>query len=160
MRQYGKMRYPALFGWRYLQKMTYILWIVLDIDIKIYVGSLGKLIFRKGVYLYIGSAKRGFRSRIKRHLAKTKNIFWHIDYLTSSGYAQIKEIWINNKAKECQTAKTLIKAGYNFIDRFGCSDCGCKSHLFFIRKDIGELKNLLEKECFKNADKDYCGWFS
>jgi len=122
------------------------------------VGRLKNLHFKKGFYFYIGSAQKGLRARIKRHLAKTKNIFWHIDYLLSSRYAQIKEIWINSKARECQTAKTLIKAGYNFIDKFGCSDCNCKSHLFFIRKDIGEFKNLLEKEGFKNADKNYCGW--
>lgn len=133
---------------------TYILLIVILRDLNVLVGRLKDLHFKKGFYFYIGSAQRGLRARIQRHLRKTKNIFWHIDYLLSSEYAQVNEVWISSKARECQIVKTLIKDGYNFIEKFGCSDCNCKSHLFFTRKDTGQLRNLLERKGFKNADKD------
>ena len=132
---------------------TYILLIEVLRGLNVLVGRLKDLHFKRGFYFYIGSAQRGLKSRIQRHLRKTKNIFWHVDYLLSSKYAQINEVWISSKARECQTVKTLIKARYNFIEKFGCSDCNCKSHLFFIRKDTGQLKNILERKGFKNADK-------
>ncbi|KPK97893.1 MAG: hypothetical protein AMJ95_06785 [Omnitrophica WOR_2 bacterium SM23_72] len=133
---------------------TYILLIKVFRGFNVLVGRLKDLHFKKGFYFYIGSAQRGLGARIQRHLTKTKNIFWHIDYLLSSEYAQINEIWINSKARECLTVKTLTKAGYNFIEKFGCSDCNCKSHLFFIRKDTSQLKNILKRNGFKNADKN------
>ena len=37
----------------------------------------------KGLYLYVGSAKKGLEQRLARHMKKRKNRFWHIDYITS-----------------------------------------------------------------------------
>jgi len=139
--------------------MTYVLWVVLDKDIKIYVGSLEKLTFRRGIYLYIGSAKRGLKARIERHLSRKKNIFWHIDYLLSSNQAKIKNIWINGKLKECQIARRIQRKGYDFMNKFGSSDCNCPSHLFFINKGAREAQGLLKKGGFiKYAGKNYCSW--
>jgi len=139
--------------------MTYVLWVVLDKDIKIYVGSLEKLTFRRGIYLYIGSAKRGLKARIERHLSRKKNIFWHIDYLLSSNQAKIKNIWINGKLKECQIARRIQRKGYDFMNKFGSSDCNCPSHLFFINKGARKVQDLLKKKGFvKYADKNYCSW--
>jgi len=128
--------------------MTYLLRIALDGDIKTHVGSLGDLYFKKGAYLYVGSAKRGLKARIERHLVKKKKIFWHIDYLLSLRHAQIKDIWINIKKKECQTASKLYKKNCGFVNKFGSSDCRCPSHLFFIRKS-SLVEGLLKKEGFR-----------
>ena len=132
---------------------TYVLFIDVFRDFSFFAGRLKDLYFKKGFYCYIGRARRGLGARVKRHLGKTKNIFWHIDYLLSSEYARVSEIRISIEDQECQTAKTLIKAGYDFIKKFGCSDCNCKSHLFFVRKNTDRLKSLLERKGFKNADK-------
>ena len=129
--------------------MNYVLFIKLYKNIQIIVGSLGKMNFKKGIYLYVGSAKKNFKSRINRHLLKNKRIFWHIDYLLSSKNAIIKEIWITDKIKECNIAKLINKMGYNSIKSFGSSDCKCFSHLFFIDK-IKEFKSLFKSKGFIN----------
>lgn len=141
--------------------MTYLLRIALDRDIKTHVGSLGDLHFKKGAYLYVGSAKRGLKARIERHLVKKKRIFWHIDYLLSLNGTKIKQIWITNKDKECKIAHFLYRKDYSFINRFGSSDCNCRSHLFFINKSTGRAQGLLKKRGFiKYADKNYCSWLN
>lgn len=117
---------------------TYILQIRLNRNMKISVGRLGDLYFKKGYYLYTGSAKRNFFQRIKRHLERKKNKFWHIDYLLSCNYSRIKKIWQYDK-DECQLANELLRKKYSCVDRSGSSDCKCLSHLFFL-KDNSEFK--------------------
>ena len=134
---------------------TYALFIAVNKDLDICAGRLGNINFKKGSYLYFGSAKKGLNSRIKRHLTKNKKKFWHIDYLVCSNESEISEIWTSAETEECQITQNFYRKGYSFINRFGSSDCQCKSHLFFVEKDIREVKNLLEREGFKNADKDY-----
>ena len=141
--------------------MNYILWIALDKDAQTKIGRLGRINFKKGFYLYVGSAKKNFKARIERHLVKKKRIFWHIDYLLFLNHTKIRQIWVTNKDKECQIAHFLYKKGYSFIDRFGSSDCNCRSHLFFINKGVREAYGLLKKrEFIKYADKNYCSWFN
>jgi sugar fermentation stimulation protein A len=141
--------------------MNYILWITLDKDIQTKIGSLGRINFKKGFYLYVGSAKKNFKARIERHLLKKKRIFWYIDYLLSSNHTKIKQIWATNKDRECQIAHFLYKKGYSFINGFGSSDCKCCSHLFFINKGIGRVQDLFKKRGFiKYADKNYCSWLN
>jgi Uri superfamily endonuclease len=126
---------------------TYVLEIKIDRDIKISVGKLGELNFKKGYYLYVGSARKGLEARIKRHLRKDKSNFWHVDYLLSQDFVGIKRIWIVKK-DECQLAKIFYKQGYNFIKKFGSSDCNCLSHLFFLDKHrfSKTYKQLLYKD--------------
>jgi len=141
--------------------MNYILRIALDKDVQTKIGRLGRINFKKGIYLYVGSAKKNYKARIERHLVKKKRIFWHIDYLLSLDDAKIKQIWITNKDKECKTAQFLCKKGYSSIDRFGSSDCNCHSHLFFINKGAKGTQGLLKKRGFiKYADKNYCSWLN
>ena len=40
--------------------------------------------FKKGYYVYIGSAMNSLVARINRHLSDNKKIHWHVDYLLSS----------------------------------------------------------------------------
>ena len=128
--------------------MNYLLRIVLNKDIESKVGDLGRINFKKGIYLYVGSAKRNFEARINRHLIKKKKKFWHIDYLLSLKDVKIKEIWITDKIKECQIANFLNKEGYSFIQRFGSSDCKCPSHLFFVNQGINRTQILLRNKGF------------
>ena len=99
----------------------------LDKDRKIQVGRLGEIEFRKGYYVYTGSARRGFSKRIKRHFSKDKKLHWHVDYL--SIHAQAIE------AFKCRTDEhTLAELAGKFMEgikNFGSSDCRCYSHLFY-----------------------------
>ena len=102
--------------------------------------------FKKGDYLYIGSAKGCLETRLRRHLRKDKKIYWHIDYLLENKRAKILQIWTVDKKMECQTAEVfyqdptteIIKKGY------GSSDCKCLTHLFFISNEKKIEKILRE----------------
>ena len=58
--------------------MSYILVISVLKSLSVEIGKLGLIKFRPGLYVYVGSAKKNFSSRIKRHLAKNKKKFWLI----------------------------------------------------------------------------------
>ena len=135
--------------------MTYILLIRVDEDREITVGKLGNLIFKKGFYFYIGSARKWIEKRIKRHISKDKRRFWHIDSLLLSNNVKIKEVWLSSVNKECKIAKYLSDNISSCVKRFGSSDCSCQSHLFFADKNYARIKNLLKRNGFKNASKDY-----
>jgi Uri superfamily endonuclease len=112
-------------------KGVYALEIQLSRDIRIVVGALGTVDFKKGKYYYVGSAQRNLESRVKRHLRREKKIFWHIDFLLDSEYAKVKKVLFSEGGKEleCQIAQNLSSKGTP-IAKFGCSDCNCQSHLF------------------------------
>ncbi|HDO19110.1 MAG TPA: DUF123 domain-containing protein, partial [Thermoplasmatales archaeon] len=48
-------------------KGSYAIVMRLDREQNIEVGSLGEIRFRRGYYLYVGSALNGLENRIKRH---------------------------------------------------------------------------------------------
>ena len=115
----------------------YILIIKLKTSQKIQIGKLGKLFFKKGFYVYVGSSMNNLEKRISRHLSKDKKIHWHIDYLLEK--AEILEVYLkeNTIKEECKIAQILNEKLENIIG-FGCSDCRCSSHLFYSSdKNIG-----------------------
>ena len=115
--------------------------IQVDKKVDVNVGALGKITFEKGLYAYVGSAQTNLEQRIKRHLAKEKRLFWHIDYLLNDSAARIVKVLYKqaDKAEECDLAKVIGERGEP-VDDFGCSDCSCKSHLF----RIGDYRLLQE----------------
>ena len=72
------------------------------------------------------------KNRIGRHLKNEneKKLHWHIDYILK--YGNIKEIFITNDAVECEVSKDL-REKFEFISGFGCSDCNCESHLYYLK---------------------------
>jgi len=132
-------------------KGTYIIVIHLQENSKIIIGSLGKLDFIKGYYLYIGSAmgNKGsakLENRIKRHVSESnnKNLFWHIDYLLVSKFCLITKIYLIPTIirLECIISKEIFKASDNYIKNFGSSDCQCPSHLYYFT-DFNGIKSCI-----------------
>jgi Uri superfamily endonuclease len=123
-------------------KGSYILIFKLKDDKKIKVGKLGKIDFKKGYYVYVGSALNGLEQRIQRHLRSQKKTHWHIDYLLSQTKIINVFFKLNSYKQECNIAKSLDEK-LSAITGFGCSDCKCKSHLF--RGSYIEIKNLITK---------------
>lgn len=110
-----------------------------NIDAKI--GSLGKLKFKKGNYIYIGSAQNNIEKRVERHFKQKKRKYWHIDYLLNDNNVKLQKYLYKKagKKEECKIARFLALFEEP-IKNFGCSDCSCKSHLFKIKKlDINKL---------------------
>ena len=109
----------------------YLLIIKLNSSQKIQIGKLGKLFFKKGFYIYVGSAMNNLEKRINRHLRKDKKFYWHIDYLLKK--AEILDVYVkeNTIKEECKIVKIFEEKLEN-IAGFGCSDCRCISHLFYL----------------------------
>jgi len=115
-------------------KGIYCLIIKVKTDITPKIGALGKIRFKKGIYVYTGSAQNNLEKRIKRHLSKKKKLKWHIDYLLKNNFVKIERV-LYKKAKkpgECRIVNKLTKTEIP-IKKFGCSDCNCKSHLFKLK---------------------------
>ncbi|MDG6999951.1 MAG: GIY-YIG nuclease family protein [Nitrososphaerota archaeon] len=103
------------------------------------IGSLGRVSFEKGNYVYVGSARSSLFPRLSRHFAKQKPLHWHIDYLTTSKFSSIKvALYAATKRKgiECLLSAKLAALSFcKAISRFGSTDCkrGCIAHLYLLK---------------------------
>lgn len=116
-------------------KGTYVLIIENSKDAEIEIGKIGCIEFKKGFYAYVGSALSGLERRIDRHLralGDNKELHWHIDYFLAGPVVEVKGVLFAETAdrKECEIA-TNMSMDLASITNFGCSDCTCKSHLFY-----------------------------
>jgi Uri superfamily endonuclease len=128
-------------------KGSYILFIKLNNDRIIRYGLRRENFFKKGFYIYVGSALNSIEGRIKRHLRTyDKKKFWHIDYFLT--YCQILNIFYkeNKIREECDIANLLKKKFLPIFD-FGSSDCQCKTHLFYCEKN--ELVDFINENNMK-----------
>jgi Uri superfamily endonuclease len=95
------------------------------------VGALGRFRFPRGYYMYIGSAMNGLDGRVRRHLARDKQLFWHIDYFLK--HARIVDVWTQQGRRrlECAWAARVLalETADVIAERFGASDCRCRTHL-------------------------------
>ena len=129
-------------------KGAYLLVMELHKDTSILVGKHGILHFKKGCYVYVGSALNGLEQRIQRHLRTNKKRHWHIDYLLP--FTEIVEILYkeNTRREECAIAR-MFKRNFTNILGFGCSDCSCRSHLFHGSfKELSEIANNLQMKTY------------
>jgi sugar fermentation stimulation protein A len=95
------------------------------------VGLLGPLAFPAGYYFYAGSAQRNLAARIARHGRRRKPKHWHIDYLSAHAPMVAALAGAGPKAAECRLANALGRLCTPLLDGFGCSDCACRTHLFW-----------------------------
>ena len=105
------------------------------------IGALGNLAFAAGWHCYIGSALGpGGLLRLERHTRlaehRDKRPKWHIDYLlTDPRFRLAYAVYAQTQERlECRLASALARGGPG-VERFGCSDCGCPSHLLYRSKD-------------------------
>lgn len=104
------------------------------------------MFFKKGDYIYIGSAKGCLEARLRRHLKKDKKIYWHIDYLLENKKVRILQIWTIDKKMECQTSEVFYQDPTTEIIKkgFGSSDCKCLTHLLFV-KNKKRIESILKE---------------
>ncbi|MHB0856849.1 MAG: GIY-YIG nuclease family protein [Anaerolineae bacterium] len=111
---------------------TYLLVLRLPETQVIEIGGLGDHTFSPGAYLYTGSALAGLEARLARHLRGEKRLHWHIDYLML--HAHPIEAWaaLGRERRECAWAGLLSRLEdiLPAMNRFGASDCRCRTHLF------------------------------
>ncbi len=122
---------------------SYMLILNLDEDKDIEIGRAGKLFFRKGYYIYVGSAMKDLTARIERHKRKRKNLFWHIDYLREHTNI-VYTLPIRSSSKlECNIASSVSDISDGLIMGFGSSDCNCYSHLFYMKNNPVHSKEFI-----------------
>ena len=104
-------------------------------ETEIRVGRLGVVPFRRGFYVYVGSAfgPGGVRARVARHVTHPLNRHWHVDYLWPA--LGIEEIWYSQdpRPREHAWARVLchgMRCSMPF-PQFGSTDCECEAHLAF-----------------------------
>lgn len=114
---------------------AYLFIVRVENDIKIEVGSLGEINFRKGFYIYVGSAKKNLTARIERHRRLRKNMHWHIDYLRQVADFHAALPLRSANDLECELASALSEFADSDIPSFGSTDCHCRSHLFHFKED-------------------------
>jgi sugar fermentation stimulation protein A len=141
---------------------SYIVVLRLPRDRRITAGGLGELKFRRGYYLYAGSAMKNLTQRLARHQRLIKNHHWHIDYLREHA-EYIAGIPIRTSADyECEIAGALSGIAEWQVPGFGSSDCGCSTHLVgmaedpFLKRPFSDLllrfrMGLLEEELSSRA---------
>ena len=147
-----------------MTKGIYVLIISVSKNINVNIGTLGKILFGKGLYAYVGSAQNNLEKRIERHLRRDKRRFWHIDYLLNNDYVKVCRIFYAKaeKAEECRIAVKLGRIGVPIKD-FGSSDCNCASHLFrlrdyeFLKESMHEL-TMHSRERAVVAEDGWCVW--
>lgn len=110
--------------------------------------------FKKGYYIYIGSAMNSLTARINRHLSDDKKMHWHIDYLLKSPNSQIRDVLFNisDKKIECNLASKIAEDGES-IPKFGCSDCNCNSHLIYFKRKKDALESI--KKAYDDLNIEY-----
>ena len=136
-------------------KGTYCLIISMKKSEKLNIGHLHQdYKFKKGYYVYIGSAMNSLVARINRHLSDDKKMHWHIDYLLESEHSEIREVIFNvsDKKIECDLASAIAENG-DGIPKFGCSDCSCSSHLIYFKGKRDAVNSV--KSAYDNLDMKY-----
>ena len=120
-------------------KGAYALVIKVESPLELHIGSLGLFSFKKGFWIYVGSAmgdgSTSLAHRLARHFRKEKKKHWHIDYLLEAGAKLQSAVWAQSDSpKECSISRRLGQI--NEVTRgpqgFGSTDChaGCGTHLF------------------------------
>jgi Uri superfamily endonuclease len=121
------------------------------------IGSLGPMSVSPGYYVYVGSALKGLRGRLSRHLTPVHKITlkWHVDYIRQ--VTSVVEIWVTESRYrwECPWVKVMLalpRAQVPEPKGFGSSDDKgkgkCITHLAYFsvkpsleafRARVGEL---------------------
>ena len=97
------------------------------------VGSLGRLAFRRGNYVYIGSGMGCLSRRVERHFREDKKVKWHIDRLLAVAELSGAVLFPSKRRDECRLARAVLAfPGARVVPGFGSSDCRCPGHLAFL----------------------------
>ena len=125
---------PALDAWP--DAGVYQLWIQVRPPVVLPVGSLGRVRFAAGTYIYTGRASRGLRARVLRHVQGGRRRHWHIDYLLTNPAARVVRVVLAapDPDSECRVNATTGRGAMAAVPHFGTSDCrnGCPAHLWLV----------------------------
>lgn len=145
-----KSKAPTSLGPSFTDSGLYLLLLGLETPAALRIGALGVFTLPAGRYLYTGSARRGLRARVSRHLSPDKALRWHIDYLTTApgancvGAVAFPVVYPGGVGRktlsECELNRRAgVLAGQEApVPGFGASDCrsGCPAHLWYTGRHL------------------------
>jgi sugar fermentation stimulation protein A len=99
------------------------------------IGGLGKVTFKQGYYVYVGSAMKSLSKRVERHRRIRKKLHWHIDSFSAAADFRASLPVRSEDDLECELASAMSNISDWSVPGFGCSDCSCPSHLFGFSED-------------------------
>ena len=108
------------------------------------VGRLGEITFAAGWHVYVGSAMAGLTARLERHRRRRKRFHWHVDYLRDAAAEVVPLPVRSSRRRECELAAGVGALFSESAAGFGCSDCGCGSHLFAAGDDPRDRRDFHE----------------
>ncbi|NOY64665.1 MAG: DNA/RNA nuclease SfsA [Nitrospirae bacterium] len=128
---------PLRIPWQILDREmvdsgAYMVVLFIEKDKSVRIGTLGDILFKKGYYVYVGSAEKGLKARMERHKRRRKKVHWHIDYLRN--HCEIVTVLPvrSSERLECLMARDIRMIAQGTIKGFGSSDCRCKGHLYYL----------------------------
>jgi len=126
-----------------LKPGIYMLLVRLDKDFLGKISSLGTVKLSKGLYIYVGSARRGLLNRLKRYcLRNIRKLHWHIDYLLIHGEALGAYIIPSKHLSETHIVNALLRVLEQSIPRFGATDTKDPTHLFKYHRE--KFKDIIK----------------
>ncbi len=133
--------------WDYVEKEardagSYILVLELKEGDRLPVGRGDETYFRRGFYLYVGSAMANLTPRMERHIRLRKRFHWHVDWLRARTLVRAVIPIRSSTRLECKIADALSHLCDWSVPGFGCSDCSCKTHLFGMALDPMNLASF------------------
>jgi sugar fermentation stimulation protein A len=149
---------PLTIPWSYLagevaDRGSYLLVLHLPKDEKIMVAKLGVIWFRKGYYVYVGSAMANLSGRVNRHQRGSGHCHWHIDYLRKVAiFHKALPIRASDRL-ECSLADALSPLAHWSVKNFGCSDCHCPTHLFGFQNDPLQMQTIQDLILYVRMDR-------
>ena len=108
------------------------------------VGRLGEITFAAGWHIYVGSAMANLTARLERHRRRRKRFHWHVDYLRDAATEVVALPVRSSRRRECELAAGAGALFPAAVAGFGCSDCGCGSHLFAAGGDPRDRRDFHE----------------
>lgn len=117
---------------------AYLLVLRLEASRDIAVGSLGRLHFKRGTYVYAGSALPSLRARVERHFSSEKKLHWHVDHLRLHARPMEALVLRSDERLECLLNEMVgsLDGACPCAPGFGCSDCGCATHLHLVGAEV------------------------
>jgi sugar fermentation stimulation protein A len=114
---------------------SYLLILNLKRNRKIDVGKLGKVNFKKGFYIYVGSAMANLSKRMERHRHLRKQHHWPIDELRAVAEFHSALAIRSSERLECEVGRAMSGMAEWSVPGFGSTDCSCQTHLFGTSSD-------------------------
>ena len=135
--------------WNHLRREAgdrgaYLLLLRLGRRRRLRVGRLGEITFAAGWHIYVGSAMANLTARLERHRRRRKRFHWHVDSLRDAAAEVVPLPVRSSRRLECELAAGVGALFPASADGFGCSDCGCGSHLFAAGGDPRDRRDFHE----------------